>query len=42
MALGKQLDKKPQELAAEIVARVDVADFCEPPKWPAPVSSTCD
>ncbi len=36
MALGKQLNKKPQELAAEIAARVDVADFCEPPQVAGP------
>ena len=36
MALGKQLDKKPQDLAAEVVARLDVADICEPPEVAGP------
>ncbi len=36
MALGKQLDKKPHELAAEVVARLDVADICHPPEVAGP------
>jgi len=36
MALGKQLNKKPQELAAEVVARLDVADLCQPPEVAGP------
>ena len=36
MALGKQLNKKPQEVAAEVAARLDVADICEPPQVAGP------
>ena len=36
MALGKQLNKKPRELAAEVVARLDVADLCQPPEVAGP------
>jgi len=36
MALGKQLNKRPQELAAEVVARLDVADICHPPEVAGP------
>jgi arginyl-tRNA synthetase len=36
MALGKQLNKKPQELAADIVARLDIADLCEPAEIAGP------
>jgi len=36
MALGKQLNRKPQELAAEIVAKLDVAELCEPPQVAGP------
>jgi arginyl-tRNA synthetase len=36
MPLGKQLNKKPQELAAEIVATLDVGDFLEPPEVAGP------
>ncbi len=36
MALGKQLHKKPQELAAEVVARLDVADLCQSPEVAGP------
>ncbi len=36
MALGKQLNKKPQDVAAEVVARLDVADICEPPQVAGP------
>ena len=35
-ALGKQLDKKPPEVAAEIAARLDVSDLCEPPQVAGP------
>ena len=34
--LGKQLNKKPRELAAEVVARLDVADLCQPPEVAGP------
>jgi arginyl-tRNA synthetase len=36
MALGKQLNKKPQEVAAEVVAHMDIADMCEPPQVAGP------
>jgi arginyl-tRNA synthetase len=36
MALGKQLNRKPQVLAAEVVARLDVADLCQPPEVAGP------
>ena len=36
MALGKQLNKRPQDLAAEVVARLDVADLCQPPEVAGP------
>ena len=36
MALGKQLNKKPQEVAAEVAARLDVADICDPPQVAGP------
>lgn len=36
MPLAKQLGKKPQEIAAEIVQRVDVSDLCEPPQIAGP------
>ncbi len=36
MALGKQLNKRPQELAVEVVARLDVADLCQPPEVAGP------
>ncbi len=36
MALGKQLNKPPREVAAEIVSRLDVADLCEPPEVAGP------
>src|SRR5580658_9233739 len=36
MALGRQLNKKPQELAAEVVARLDLADICLPPEVAGP------
>ncbi len=36
MALGRQLNKKPRELAAEVVARLDMADLCQPPEVAGP------
>ena len=36
MALGKQLNKRPQDLAAEVVARLDVSDLCQPPEVAGP------
>ena len=36
MPLGKHLGRQPRELAAEIVAAVDVADFCHPPEVAGP------
>ncbi|MEV6906558.1 arginine--tRNA ligase [Amycolatopsis sp. NPDC051071] len=36
MSLGKRLGKAPRELAAEIVARLDVADLAEPPEIAGP------
>jgi arginyl-tRNA synthetase len=36
MALSRQLDKKAPELAAQVVARLDVADLCEPPQVAGP------
>jgi arginyl-tRNA synthetase len=36
MGLGKQLNKKPLEVAAEVVARLDVADLCEAPQVAGP------
>ena len=36
MALGRQLNKKPRDLAAEVVARLDVADICQPPEVAGP------
>jgi arginyl-tRNA synthetase len=36
MALGRKIDKKPQDLAAEVVARLDVADLCQPPEVAGP------
>ena len=36
MALGRQLNKKPRELAAEVVARLDMADLCQPPEIAGP------
>jgi arginyl-tRNA synthetase len=36
MALGKQLNMKPQVLAAEVVARLDIADLCQPPEVAGP------
>ena len=36
MPLGKRLRKPPREVAAEIIARLDVADLCEPPEIAGP------
>ncbi len=36
MPLGKQLGKPPREVAAEIVAKLDVEDLCEPPSIAGP------
>jgi arginyl-tRNA synthetase len=36
MTLGKQLGRPPREVAQEIVARLDVADFCLPPEIAGP------
>jgi arginyl-tRNA synthetase len=36
MPLGKQLGRPPREVAGEIVARLDVADFCLPPEIAGP------
>lgn len=36
MPLGKLLKKPPRDLAAEIVARLNVADLCEPPEIAGP------
>jgi arginyl-tRNA synthetase len=36
MALKQKLGKPPQEIAADIIARLDVADICEPPQVAGP------
>ena len=36
MPLAKQLGRPPREVAAEAVARLDVADLCEPPEIAGP------
>jgi arginyl-tRNA synthetase len=36
MPLGKQLGKPPREIAAQLVAGLDVAEFCEPPEIAGP------
>jgi arginyl-tRNA synthetase len=36
MPLGKQLGRPPRDVAAEIVSRLDVADFCHPPEIAGP------
>jgi arginyl-tRNA synthetase len=36
MRLGKQLGKPPREVAADLVARLDVADLCQPPEIAGP------
>ncbi len=41
MSLAKRLGRPPREIAAEIVARLDVADLCARLKSPGPASSIC-
>src|SRR6476469_5426575 len=36
MPLGKRLGKSPREIAAQLVAGLDVAEFCEPPQIAGP------
>lgn len=36
MPLGKQLQKSPRDIAATIVERLEVSDFCEPPEIAGP------
>jgi arginyl-tRNA synthetase len=36
MPLGKHLGRSPREVAADLVARLDVADFCQPPQIAGP------
>ena len=36
MPLGKRLGKPPREIAAQLVAGLDVAEFCEPPEIAGP------
>ncbi len=36
MPLGKRLGRPPREVAAEVVARLDVSDLCEPPEVAGP------
>ncbi|MEN6406411.1 MAG: arginine--tRNA ligase [Thermoguttaceae bacterium] len=36
MSLGKQLHRPPRDVAAQIVARLDVADLCQPPEIAGP------
>src|ERR1700761_8359698 len=36
MPLGKRLGKPPRDVASELVATLDVADFCEPPEIAGP------
>src|SRR6476646_3787170 len=36
MPLGKRLGKPPREIAAQLVAGLDVVDFCEPPQIAGP------
>ena len=36
MPLGKKLGQPPRDIAAQIVERLDVADFCEPPEVAGP------
>src|SRR5688500_9294626 len=36
MALGKSLGRPPREVAADIVAALDVSDVCEPPEIAGP------
>ena len=39
MSLGKALKRPPPEVAKEIVARLDVADLCDPPEVAGPALS---
>src|SRR5271169_5714206 len=36
MPLGKRLGRPPREVAAQVVARLDVADLCGPPEIAGP------
>jgi arginyl-tRNA synthetase len=36
MPLGKRLDRPPREVAAEVISRLDVSDFCQPPEIAGP------
>jgi arginyl-tRNA synthetase len=36
MPLGKRLRRAPREVAAEVVRRLDLADFCHPPEIAGP------
>src|SRR6478672_3620146 len=36
MPLGKRMGKPPREIASQLVAGLDVADFCEPPQIAGP------
>src|SRR4051794_3158925 len=36
MPLGKRLSKPPREVAADLVARLDLADMCDPPEIAGP------
>ena len=36
MPLGKRMGKPPREIAAKIIAALDVAEFCEPPQIAGP------
>jgi arginyl-tRNA synthetase len=36
MSLGKRLGRPPRDVAADVVARLDVADLCEPPSVAGP------
>src|SRR5262245_12712077 len=36
MPLGKQLGKPPREIAQQLVAKLDLADVCEPPEVAGP------
>src|SRR5207342_1886921 len=36
MPLGKRLGKPPREIASQLVAELDVAEFCDPPQIAGP------
>ena len=36
MSLGKRLGRPPRDVAAEVVAKLDVADLCDPPEVAGP------